>query len=121
MMISLIQNNSKRYFQCHQNLLMCWDWRTDRVPRCPMDRKFSSLLDRKPEAGVVVTLTMATEVRQELSQLMNSSGSHKDLAAKYVRLLCRNTLRSVFSCARSPMQIVHYSQLVSNDIAISST
>ena len=28
--------------------------------------------------------TMASEVRQELSQLMNSTGSHKDLAAKYV-------------------------------------
>ena len=27
---------------------------------------------------------MASEVRQELSQLMNSTGSHKDLAAKYV-------------------------------------
>ncbi|CAG05281.1 unnamed protein product [Tetraodon nigroviridis] len=30
---------------------------------------------------------MATEVRQELSQLMNSSGSHKDLAAKYRQIL----------------------------------
>lgn len=29
---------------------------------------------------------MAVEVRQELAQLMNSSGSHKDLAAKYVAL-----------------------------------
>lgn len=73
---------------------MCCDWRTGRVPRCPTDRKFPFLLDRKPEADVVVTSTMATEVRQELSQLMNSSGSHKDLAAKYVRLLCRNTLHS---------------------------
>ena len=27
---------------------------------------------------------MATGVRQELAQLMNSSGSHKDLAGKYV-------------------------------------
>ena len=27
---------------------------------------------------------MASEVRQELAQLMNSTGSHKDLAAKYV-------------------------------------
>ncbi|XP_067340825.1 COP9 signalosome complex subunit 4 isoform X1 [Channa argus] len=30
---------------------------------------------------------MATEVRQELAQLMNSSGSHKDLAAKYRQIL----------------------------------
>ncbi|CAI5667553.1 unnamed protein product [Oreochromis niloticus] len=30
---------------------------------------------------------MATEVRQELTQLMNSSGSHKDLAAKYRQIL----------------------------------
>ncbi len=35
-------------------------------------------------AEEVDTATMATEVRQELAQLMNSSGSHKDLAAKYV-------------------------------------
>uniref|UniRef100_A0A8C2C1Y6 Uncharacterized protein n=1 Tax=Cyprinus carpio TaxID=7962 RepID=A0A8C2C1Y6_CYPCA len=27
---------------------------------------------------------MASGVRQELAQLMNSSGSHKDLAGKYV-------------------------------------
>ncbi|KAM3873737.1 COP9 signalosome complex subunit 4 isoform 1-T1 [Diretmus argenteus] len=31
--------------------------------------------------------TMATEVRQELAQLMNSTGSHKDLAAKYRQIL----------------------------------
>uniref|UniRef100_A0A8C6LGL4 COP9 signalosome complex subunit 4 n=1 Tax=Nothobranchius furzeri TaxID=105023 RepID=A0A8C6LGL4_NOTFU len=30
---------------------------------------------------------MASEVRQELTQLMNSSGSHKDLAAKYRQIL----------------------------------
>uniref|UniRef100_A0A8C5D9B4 COP9 constitutive photomorphogenic homolog subunit 4 (Arabidopsis) n=1 Tax=Gouania willdenowi TaxID=441366 RepID=A0A8C5D9B4_GOUWI len=30
---------------------------------------------------------MANEVRQELAQLMNSSGSHKDLAAKYRQIL----------------------------------
>uniref|UniRef100_A0A3Q2QCT9 COP9 signalosome complex subunit 4 n=1 Tax=Fundulus heteroclitus TaxID=8078 RepID=A0A3Q2QCT9_FUNHE len=30
---------------------------------------------------------MAAEVRQELAQLMNSSGSHKDLAAKYRQIL----------------------------------
>uniref|UniRef100_A0A665WYS4 COP9 signalosome complex subunit 4 n=1 Tax=Echeneis naucrates TaxID=173247 RepID=A0A665WYS4_ECHNA len=30
---------------------------------------------------------MATEVKQELAQLMNSSGSHKDLAAKYRQIL----------------------------------
>ncbi|XP_061822323.1 COP9 signalosome complex subunit 4 isoform X1 [Nerophis lumbriciformis] len=30
---------------------------------------------------------MATDVRQELAQLMNSSGSHKDLAAKYRQIL----------------------------------
>lgn len=38
-------------------------------------------------ASVVVWLTtrkMASGVRQELAQLMNSSGSHKDLAGKYV-------------------------------------
>lgn len=29
---------------------------------------------------------MAAEVRQELAQLMNSTGSHKDLAAKYVAI-----------------------------------
>lgn len=32
---------------------------------------------------------MAVEVRQELAQLMNSSGSHKDLAAKYVALILK--------------------------------
>uniref|UniRef100_A0A8D0CR49 COP9 signalosome complex subunit 4 n=1 Tax=Sander lucioperca TaxID=283035 RepID=A0A8D0CR49_SANLU len=30
---------------------------------------------------------MATDVRQELAQLMNSTGSHKDLAAKYRQIL----------------------------------
>lgn len=99
---------------------MCCDWRTGREPRCPTDRKFPFLLDRKPEADVVVTSTMATEVRQELSQLMNSSGSHKDLAAKYVRLLCRNTIHSTWSYARSRIQKVHYIQLPSTEIAISS-
>lgn len=36
-------------------------------------------------------MTMATEVRQELAQLMNSSGSHKDLAAKYVTVVTKQT------------------------------
>lgn len=36
-------------------------------------------------------MTMATEVRQELAQLMNSSGSHKDLAAKYATLVTKQT------------------------------
>lgn len=108
----------KDNLQSHQNLLLCCGWRTGRVPRCPTDRKFPSLLDRKPE--VVVASTMATEVRQELSQLMNSSGSHKDLAAKYVRLLCRHTLHSTWSYARSRIQKVHYIQQPSTEIAISS-
>lgn len=63
---------------------------------------------------------MATEVRQELSQLMNSSGSHKDLAAKYVKLNMRNKLHSTLNYARSQIQKGHYSQLASNEIAISS-
>ena len=37
---------------------------------------------------------MATEVRQELAQLMNSTGSHKDLAAKYVTLVPENSLHA---------------------------
>lgn len=63
---------------------------------------------------------MATEVRQELSQLMNSSGSHKDLAAKYVKLNRRNRLCSTLNYSRSQMQKGHYSQLSSIEIAISS-
>lgn len=90
------------------------------MPRCPTDRKFSSLLDRKPEADVVVPSTMATEVRQELSQLMNSSGSHKDLAAKYVRPLCRTTLHSTRSYVHFLIQKAHYIQLPSTLIAFSS-
>lgn len=57
---------------------------------------------------------MATEVRQELSQLMNSSGSHKDLAAKYVKLNKRNNLHSTLNYAGSQMQKGHYGQLASN-------
>lgn len=46
------------------------------------------------ELAVVDTsqATMATEMRQELAQLMNSSGSHKDLAAKYVTLIIKSIL-----------------------------
>lgn len=39
---------------------------------------------RKPPSLTLRLATMATDVRQELAQLMNSTGSHKDLAAKYV-------------------------------------
>lgn len=62
---------------------------------------------------------MATEVRQELSQLMNSSGSHKDLAAKYVNLNRRNKLHSTLNYARFQMQKGYYSQLAFNEVAIS--
>lgn len=37
---------------------------------------------RKPVLLTLRQATMATDVRQELAQLMNSTGSHKDLAAK---------------------------------------
>lgn len=90
------------------------DWRTDPRWRCPAfvkwsptHRQFPAFLDRQPEADVVVSSTMATEVRQELSQLMNSSGSHKDLAAKYVKLNRRNKLHFDLNCARSQMQKCH--------------
>lgn len=61
-------------------------------------------MERKQNAGIAALLeeevavvdtsqaTMATEVRQELAQLMNSSGSHKDLAAKYVTLIRQRIL-----------------------------
>lgn len=73
----------------NMHCLLSVSWRTDRVPRCLKHT------DNIPEVSfrscqrksVLLTLrqvTMATEVRQELAQLMNSSGSHKDLAAKYV-------------------------------------
>jgi len=43
------------------------------------------LVVRRKCCGVErLTSKMATGVRQELAQLMNSSGSHKDLAGKYV-------------------------------------
>lgn len=52
---------------------------------------------------------------------MNSSGSHKDLAAKYVKLNKRNNLHSTLIYAGSQMQKGHYGQLASNKkIVISS-
>lgn len=62
-------------------------WRTNGAPRSLGHRPAGRLVPLLAEETVVVDTsqaTMATEVRQELAQLMNSSGSHKDLAAKYV-------------------------------------
>lgn len=53
---------------------------------------------------------MATEVRQELAQLMNSTGSHKDLAAKYVTLVSENILHADSSRMLSYMQKVTVSE-----------
>lgn len=58
---------------------------------------------------------MATEVRQELAQLMNSTGSHKDLAAKYVTRVSENILHADSSCMLSYMQKV---LLARNGIAV---
>lgn len=51
---------------------------------------------------------------------MNSSGSHKDLAAKYVKINRRNKFHPTSNYARPQMQKGHDSQLASNEIAVSS-
>lgn len=80
----------------------------------------SSLLTQEA-AGVVDTSTMATEVRQELGQLMNSSGSHKDLAAKYVIVPCGRPLLTTSSHVLSRMRSMNAAvQLASDEIAVSS-
>lgn len=81
------------YEQSGQNMI-CFMELEDRSSSALFDTQAGSLAPFLAEEVLLSLgeMTMATEVRQELAQLMNSSGSHKDLAAKYVTPVIKQTI-----------------------------